>query len=152
MSIVLDIEEGVIEADAERLWKFARQTTEVVHAKVKEILPLPMGMYILSGCIDRYFDRLMKLEMMRHHSLLCVSSLGRFTVPDSATTHAKPVGFLFSPSASRCDLKFTAYAATINDQLSISHSYYPHTTSESMTKDYIREFEEVIEFLIKDGK
>ena len=150
-SIVLDFEEGVIQADAERLWKFARQITEVVRAKVKELLPLPMEMYILSGCTDRYFDRLMKLDMMRHHSLL-ISSLGRFTVPDSATTHARPVGFLFSTSASRFDLMFTAYAVTINDQLSISHSYYPHTTSASMTKDYIYEFQEVMELLIKDGK
>ena len=150
IKVILDIEEGILQSDPERLWKYARQITKVVHAKINRERPVPFVLHILSGFTDRYLNRLLKLDMIEHPSLLLVSSLGKFTVPESATAHAKPIGFLFSPTGTRCDLMFTTYAVTLNDQMSISHSYFPHTTSESMTKDYIRQFEDILEMLIKN--
>ena len=151
----IDIGEEILQLDRSTtlLWKFARQSTNALYTKIKENQHLLNGlMYVPAAFIGKHFSLLMKVGRLCHPYLLFVSSLGRFNISESSTTLAKLNGFHLKFSGTKREEYFTTFAATFDGQLSISHSYYPHVTSEYIKNEYYRKFEEVIEILIKDGK
>ena len=151
----IDIGEEILQLDRSTtlLWKFARQSTNALHTKIKENQHLLNGlMYVPAAFIEKHFSLLMKVGRLCHPYLLFVSSLGRFNISESSITLAKLNGFHLKFSGTKREELFTTFAATFDGQLSISHSYYPHVTSEYIKNEYYRKFEEVIEILIKDGK
>ena len=81
---------------------------------------------------------------------LLVSTLGSFSISESNTIFAKPTGFPFSVITTRFGPVFTTYAATLDDQMSITHSYYPHVTSKYIAREYFSKFKAILELLTKD--
>ena len=91
-----DIGEEILQLDRSTtlLWKFARQSTNVLHTQIKENQHLLNAlMYVPAAFIEKHFSLLMKLGRLRHPYLLFVSSLRRFNISESSTTLAKLNGF-----------------------------------------------------------
>ena len=91
-----DIGEEILQLDRSTtlMWKFARQSTNVLHTQIKENQHLLNAlMYVPAAFIEKHFSLLMKLGRLRHPYLLFVSSLGRFNISESSTTLAKLNGF-----------------------------------------------------------
>ena len=151
----LDISEEILQLDRSTtlLWKFARQSTNALHTQIKENKHLlNLLMYIPATYIERHFSLLMKLGRLSNPYLLFVSSLGRFNISESSTSLAKLNGFHLKFAGTKREELFTTFAATFDDQLSISHSYYPHLTNEYIKNEYFSTFDEIIQLLIEDGK
>ena len=94
---------------------------------------------------------MMKNGRRIHSVLLMVSNMGKFTVSVSNTSNAKPTGLVISVSGTANGPIFATYAATVDDQMSITHTYFPHVTNESMAKEYFGKFKEVLTLLMEDA-
>ena len=149
------IDEKILQLDRSTtlLWNFARQCTNNLHTQLKEENHLiHYTSYIPTTVLERHFGFFLKLGMLRDPYLLFVSSLGRFSISESSTSLAKLNGFHLKFAGTKREELFTTFAATFDDQLSISHSYYPHLTNEYIKNEYFSKFDEIIQLLIEDGK
>ena len=152
LQVGIDIEEEILSLDPKQLWRFAQQSTNALHAQIKEKRYLKNSqMYVPPSFAERHFSLLMKLFTMRQPLLLLVSSLGRFTVSESDTTIAKPNGFHLKFAGTKREEFFTTYAVTLDGQLSIAHSYYPQVISECLKIEYLDKFEDIMKVMIGDG-
>ena len=153
----LEVEEGVLKLDIKYLWKLARDSTNTVRAEIeqKQYLRRHFDMYSMSVFFEKHFDLTTKFSAVGRTAapvLLVASSLGRFSFSESSKNLAKPSGFLFSLTAMAGGPIFATYVATLDDQLSISHSYYPHVTSESLSMQYCSKFREILEHFVKNDQ
>ena len=104
-------------------------------------------LYCLSS-FEKHLDAITKLGRLPTPLLLVVSSLGNFSFSKSDTDLAKASGFFFSLTGTRCCPIFATYVATIDGQLSVTHSYYPHVTSKSIATQYCSKFLEIVERMV----
>lgn len=146
------IENDSLQLNSKCLWSLARKFSEAVHANVENNRYLEPLLHIkcVVLILERFFNRVKKISRKANDVSLLVSTLGRFSISESNTIFAKPTGFPFSVITTRYGPVFTTYAATLDDQMSITHSYYPHVTSEYIAREYFSKFKAILELLTKD--
>ena len=146
----LKISQDTLHLNSKCIWSLARNFSEGIHANVENNRYLEPLLYVKCVMIERYFNRVKKIGRSTNNVSLLVSSLGRFSISESNTVFAKPTGFPFSIITTTYGPAFITYAATFDDQMSITHTYYPHVTSEYITNEYITQFKAILEHLTKD--
>ena len=153
----LEVEKGVLEPDVKCLWKLARDSTNILRAEIEKEQYVKRHFDVYSWCVlfERHFDIVMKHSAIgRKYTpiLLVANSLGRFSFSESSRNLAKPTGFLFSLTSTVCGPIFSTYVATFDDQMSISHTYYPHVTCESLSMQYCSKFREILEHFANNAQ
>ena len=134
--------------NASDFWKLARDSTRAIHLNIERNEFLYPRVYIIPPLLEQHFD-LLRENLIRDDTMLLVNSLGKFSLPHC---NVKLTGFLFGTCGTDFGPIFVTYAATIDNILSITHSYHPHVTSEESSRQYICNFESILKSIIKEDE